>query len=130
MYQEGKISIVKCKSCGEEFAAFTFVAVTDMVTSGCVALTGYGFKIALTMQKGNERIEEIESRIGSGYKIVSVKFVKISIPDGLSFQEFSKLDNPYNAIYSCIRCGSDSYVIRTEEKEKFLTYGEIEVVDG
>lgn len=75
MYQEGEFTIAKCTKCGETFPVFTFVADTDMVTSGCVALTGLGNKVALTEQIANEADSEIEARIGSGYKIVKVRYI-------------------------------------------------------
>jgi hypothetical protein len=74
MYQEGEISIAQCSKCQESFPVFTFVADTDMITYGCVALTGIDKSIALTMQAANESNEQLESRAGSNYRIIRVKY--------------------------------------------------------
>lgn len=60
MYQEGEISICECTKCGVNFPVFTFVADTDMVTTGCIALPGPHNNIALTMCGLDESIEAIE----------------------------------------------------------------------
>ena len=131
MYQEGQIAIAKCNKCGQTFPVFTFVANTDMVTTGCVALTGPGNKIVLAEQTENEVESEIEARIGSGYKIVKARFIdKGPSAKGMSFQEFRNVYKPPIPIYSCINCGDDSDVIKTETKEQFLVYGKIEVRGG
>ena len=130
MYQEGEIIISKCKKCRESFPVFSFVADTDMVTFGCVALTGKGNKIALTMQGANETDSETETRIGSEYKIVQVRYINEEFSaKGISFQEFRKVYNPPIPIYSCIYCGADAETIKTETKDQFLAYGKIEVVN-
>ena len=83
------------------------------------------------MQQPNETVLDIEARVGSGYKVVSVRY-NDNIPSakGMSFQGFRKAYKPPMPIYSCINCGSDSEAIKTETKEQFLTYGTIEVVNG
>ena len=113
MYQEGQIAIAKCKKCDEEFPVFTFVADTDMLTLGCVALTGPGNKIVIAKRSADEENSEIEARIGGGYKIVQVRYIdKGPSAKGISFREFRKIYQPPVPIYSCINCGSDSDVIR------------------
>ncbi len=130
MYQEGRVSIVKCKTCMDSFPVFTFVADTDMLTSGCVALSAKGNKIILTMQATNETDSEVENRIGSNYKMVPVRYLDNGpSPVGMSFQEFRKVYRPRKAVYSCLSCGSDSEIVKTETKEQFLTYGKIEVTN-
>ncbi len=130
MYQEGEIKIIKCESCGEVFPDFTFIADTDMTTEGCVSLTGQRNNIVLTEQRGDESIKEIESRIGSNCKVLNVRFIETKTPQGLSFQDFLKDNKPPTAVYSCIKCGSESLVIKQETKEQFLTHGELVVIDG
>jgi hypothetical protein len=131
MYQEGEITIVQCKKCKESFPVFTFVADTDMVTIGCTSLSAKGDKIALTMQQPNETDSSIEARVGSGYKMVQVRYVGNSPSQkGMSFQDFRKNYKPATPIYSCINCYSDTEALKTETKEQFLTYGTIEVVNG
>lgn len=131
MYEEGEIQVAKCKKCGESFPVFIFVADTDMVTTGCVSLTGKGNKIVLTMQTASESGQETEVRVGLGYKMVQVRYLDEGpSAKGMSFQEFRKVYKPPTPIYSCISCGSDSEVIKTETKSQFLTYGNIEVVNG
>jgi hypothetical protein len=130
MYQEGEISIAQCSKCQESFPVFTFVADTDMVTSGCVALTGLDKSIALTMQAVNESNEQLEARAGSNYKVILVRYQETPIPKGLSFQEFRKLYKPPTSIYTCIYCGCDSKTINHETKEQFLSHGKIEILHG
>lgn len=131
MYQEGQITIAKCRKCGNEFSVFTFVADTDMVTAGCVALSGPGNNIVLTEQDANESDSDIEARIGNGDGIVQVRYANSNqTPKGLSFQSFQKAHKPPVPIYSCINCGSDADEIKIETKEQFLAHGKIEVRHG
>ncbi len=130
MYQEGEITIAECSECKEAFPVFTFVADTDMVTSGCIALTSKDKKIALSMQSNNETQKEIESRVGSTFKIVAVRHESDKSNQGESFQQFLKTYKPAKAIYTCIYCGSSAYGMKTETKEQFLTHGELEVING
>lgn len=125
MHQEGEIEISQCQRCYEMFPVFTFVADTDMVTVGCVALTALGNQIALTEQRPDETIDELEARVGVGFKSVPVYYIDTLITPGLSFSEFRKRYKPPMPIYSCITCGGDSNVVRKESKKEFLCYGTI-----
>lgn len=127
MYQEGEIVVCKCQRCYEMFPVFTFVADTDMVTSGCVALTALGNRIALTEQRPDETIGGLETRVGVGFKSVPVYYIDTPIEPNLSFQAFRKHYKPSIPIYTCIKCGSDSKVVRKESKKEFLCYGTITV---
>lgn len=127
MYQEGEIEISKCQRCHEMFPVFTFVADTDMLTAGCVALTALGNRIALTEQRPDETINEIEARVGVGFKSVSVYYIDTPIKPNLSFSEFRKRYKPPMPIYSCIKCGGNSKVVRKETRKEFLGYGTITV---
>lgn len=129
MYQEGELAISECQRCHETFPVFTFVADTDMATIGCVALTAPGHRVALTEQRSGETIAEVEERVGAGFRSVPVHYIDTSVKAGLSFQEFRKQYTPPVPIYSCIKCGGDSRVIRKESKEEFLGYGTIEVCE-
>ncbi|MES2875695.1 MAG: hypothetical protein V4708_18360 [Bacteroidota bacterium] len=129
MYQDGEVNIVKCRKCGTSFPVFIFVADTDTVTNGCVALSAPKNRIALTMQRLNESIEELELRIGSDYRVARVSFNEVaSSAKGFSFQQFMKNYKPTIPTYSCIVCGAESEIIKTETKENFLTYGSIQVI--
>ena len=124
------MTIARCGTCGESFPVFTFCADTDMLTVGCIALTAPGHRLALTMQRPNERLGEIEARVGRGYKVVGVRYVDSSpVAHGMSFQEFRKLYHPPEPVYRCISCSSDSSHERVETKEQFLTHGHIEVCE-
>ncbi|WP_025565855.1 hypothetical protein [Psychromonas sp. SP041] len=129
MYQSGEVSISECNECGEVFPIFTFVADTDMVTNGCVALTGADNSIVLTMSRANESISDIENRIGSNHKIVRATYVNEPANNRVSFQEFRKTYKPAKPIYTCISCGGKSTVIKHQTKEQFLTYGKIQVIN-
>jgi hypothetical protein len=131
MYQEGEVTIAQCQKCKETFPVFTFFADTDMVTIGCTSLTAKGNKIALTMQKPNEANSDIEARIGSGYKVILVRYDDKNLSNiNMSFQTFLQKYKPAKPVYTCINCGSDSEAIKIETKEQFLTYGTIKVVNG
>lgn len=131
MYQKGEVTIAQCKKCKETFPVFTFVADTDMATMGCISLSAKGNKIALTMQQSNETDSNIEARVGSGYKVVRVRYEDNNpSTKGMSFQAFRKVYKPATPIYSCINCCSDSETLKTETKEQFLASGTIEVVNG
>ncbi len=59
MYQSGEVSISECNSHVVKYFPcllkyFPFVADTDMVTNGCVALTGPDNSIILTMSGANK----------------------------------------------------------------------------
>jgi DNA-directed RNA polymerase subunit M/transcription elongation factor TFIIS len=130
MYQEGEIRVCECERCGERFPDFTFVADTDMVTIGCVSLTAPGHRVALTEQRPGESMVEVEERIGAGFRSVPVRFTTSSTSKtSLSFQQLRKQYKPPVPIFSCIKCGGDSHVIRNESKEEFLRYGTIEVYE-
>ena len=130
MYQEGKVRISKCSECSEEFPVFIFVADTDMVTSGCVSLTGLDKTIALTMCEPDETEADIELRLGENYKKIDVRYVEHPVPNNLSFQEFQKVYKPTTPIYKCIYCGGDATEIKQETKEQFLSHGKIEVYNA
>ena len=130
MFQEGEIDIAECRKCKEVFPVFIFTGDTDMITIGCIALTGVNKDIVLTQQKFPENQSEIEGRIGPGYKIVDVRYVNNSkTKAGMSFQAFRKAYKPPTPIYTCIYCGSDSIVKSHESKEQFLKHGEIRVMN-
>ncbi len=129
MYQEGGITISECTKCGDKFPVFTFVADTDMVTTGCVALTGPSNSIVLTMCGPNESIEAIEARVGSNHKVVRASYEKELTNKVSSFQDFLKTYKPATPIYTCIHCGGNSTVIKHETKEQFLGYGNIMVLN-
>ncbi|UTW45414.1 hypothetical protein KFE80_00315 [bacterium SCSIO 12696] len=129
MYQEGEITISQCAKCGNKFPVFTFVADTDMVTAGCVALTGLSNSIVLTMCEPNEGIEAIEARVGSSHKVVRVTYKNTPTNNVGSFQEFLKNHKPATPIYTCIYCGGNAKAIKHETKEQFLRYGNIEVLN-
>jgi hypothetical protein len=131
MYEGGYISEVKCGSCSETFPVFTFSADTDMLTHGCVALTGMQRKdIVLTMMQQGETTENIKLRIGLNYKIVAIRYEQIARETSCSFQDFLKTYRPLKATYSCIYCEGDCVEIFEESKEEFLTRGIIEVRDA
>ena len=127
MYQEGEISISQCERCHSTFPVFTFVADTDMPTIGCVALTAPGNRLLLTEQLPRETTSEVEARIGNGFRIVPVRFIKPQVCAGISFQEFRKRYRAPEPIYTCISCGGDSKIIEKKAKEEFLKIGSIEV---
>jgi len=130
MYQDGDIDITECRKCNESFPVFIFSGDTDMITMGCIALTGLKKDIVLTQQKFSESKSEIESRIGSGYKKVDVRYADNSkAKAGMLFQEFRKADKPLTPIYTCIYCGADSIVKYHESKEQFLVHSEIKVIN-
>ena len=108
MYQEGIIRTSKCEDCDQEFPVFIFVADTDMVTSGCISLTGLDKSIALTELGPNETEAEAEFRLGENYKGVEVRYDEHPAPKNLSFQEFRKTYNPLTPIYTCIYCGGEA----------------------
>lgn len=116
MYQEGEIAICECERCRETFPVFTFVADTDMVTSGCVALTAAGNRLLLTETLPNESISGVEERVGGGFRLVLVRYVKAPIQAGLSFQEFRLVYKAPDPIYSCIACGGDSTVTKKRDQ--------------
>ena len=130
MYQEGEISISECTKCGDEFPVFIFVADTDMVTTGCVALTGPSNSIVLAMCGPEESIEAVETKVGSSHRVVRATYEKQPTNKAGSFQEFLKTYKPATPIYTCIHCGGNATVIRHETKEQFLGYGSIEVLNG
>jgi hypothetical protein len=130
MYQEGEISINECSKCGGQFPVFTFVADTDMVTNGCIALTGQDNSIVLTMGGLNESYDDIEARVASNHKVVKIQFETESSNSNGSFQEFLKTYNPPTPTYTCIYCGGNAKTIKHETKEQFLSYGKIEVVNN
>jgi Zn ribbon nucleic-acid-binding protein len=129
MYQEGEISISECTKCGDIFPVFTFVADTDMVTNSCVALTGPSNSIVLTMCGSNDSVETIETKVGSGHKVVRASYRKEPTNKADSFQEFIKTYKPATPIYTCIHCGGNAKVIKQETKEQFLGCGNIEVLN-
>ena len=127
MFQEGKVAISQCENCNAIFPVFTFAADTDMVTTGCVALTAPGNRVLLTKLKPGEPISAVEERIGESFRLVSVRYFEHPVETGVSFQEFQKRYAPPEPIYSCISCGGDSRAIETKTKEDFLKSGTIEV---
>ncbi|MGL1958648.1 MAG: hypothetical protein OCD00_15180 [Colwellia sp.] len=128
MYQEGEISICRCSKCDGEFPVFTFVADTDMVTSGCVALSGKNNSIIITMCNPNESVKAIESRVGLNHKVVEVSYENNNVGKIGTFQEFRKNYKPATPLYRCINCGSIAKVVKHETKKQFTTYGNIAVV--
>jgi hypothetical protein len=129
MYQSGEVSISECNKCGEVFPVFIFVADTDMVTNGCVALTGPDNSIVLTLIKPDESLTELENHIGLNHKVVHATYVNEPINKKASFQEFRKTYKPAKPIYTCISCGGESTVIKHQTKEQFLSYGKIQVIN-
>ena len=129
MYQEGEISISECTKCGDNFPVFTFVADTDMVTTGCVALTGPKNSIVLTMFGPDESIEAVEAKVGLSHKVVRASYEEEPTNKAESFQEFLKTYKPAKPIYTCIHCGGNAHVIKQETKELFLGYGNIKVLN-
>ena len=130
MYQEGEISISECTKCGENFPVFIFVADTDMITTGCVALTGPSNSIVLTMRSPEESIEVIEAKVGSSHKVVRASYEKEPAKKASSFQAFLKTYKPAIPVYTCIHCGGNARLIRRETKSQFLSYGNIKVLNG
>ena len=131
MYEGGYISEVKCENCGESFPVFTFSADTDMVTHGCVALTGAQRKdIVLTMMRPDETSDDINRRVGGGYKVIDIEYDKVTNNATGSFQEFLKTYKPAKAIYKCIYCDGRGSSIKEESKEEFMAHGTIEVRDA
>ncbi|UPR24859.1 hypothetical protein ITG08_13215 [Vibrio cyclitrophicus] len=128
MYQEGEISICICSKCHGEFPVYTFVGDTDMVTSGCVALSGENNSIILTMRNSNESVEAIESRVGLNHKIVEVSYKNNNVGKIGTFQEFQKTYKPATQLYKCIKCGNMAKVVKHETKKQFTSYGNIAVV--
>lgn len=132
MYEGGDILEVKCEDCGQSFPAFTFTADTDMVTHGCVALTGTQRKdIVLTMMRPGETAEDINRRIGLSYKIVDIEREQARNKATASFQDFLKTYQPAKAIYKCIYCcNGHGMAIKGESKCEFMAHGTIEVRDA
>lgn len=131
MYEGGYISEVKCEDCGRCFPVFTFMADTDMVTHGCVALTGTERQdLVLTTMRPNESIADINQRIGPGYKVVEVEYKQAQNKTTGRFQDFLKAYQFPKAIYKCIYCGGEGIAIKEESKEEFMTHGAIEVRDA
>ena len=129
MYQEGEVKTTKCTECGESFPVFTFVSDTDMVTFGCVALTGQDKSIILTEHRSHESLKELEARVGLNYKVVNEQYINSPISKGISFQKYLKEYEPNTVIHTCIYCGSNCRVVKQETKEQFLAYGKIEVLN-
>lgn len=130
VYQQGEIIIAECTKYVETFPVFIFVADTDMVTDGCIALTGTDNSIVLTMHNHNESIEEVEARVGSNHRVVSVTYKHEPNENKSSFQDFLKTHKPPTEIYTCIYCGGNSKVLKCETKQQFLSYGNIKVMNG
>ena len=130
MYQEGDITISECTECGERFPVFIFVADTDMVTTGCVALTGKSNDIILAIQGPEESLQDIEVRAGSNHKIVGATYEASAAAQTGSFQKYLKSYQPAVPTYTCVYCGGSAKVIKHETKEQFLNYGTIEVLNG
>lgn len=131
MYEGGYISEVKCENCGEFFPVFTFSADTDMFTHGCAALTGMQRKdIILTMMRPGETTDDLNRRVGSGYKVVDVEYEPAMNESTGSFQEFLKTYKPAKAVFKCIYCDGRGSAIKEESKEEFMRHGTIEVRDA
>jgi hypothetical protein len=132
MYEGGYITNVECTDCGESFPVFTFEADNDMVTAGCIALTGIEEKdIVLTTMAADETTEVVKQRIGHGYKVAKIEYqVPRSQPATGSFQDFLKIYKAPVPAYKCIFCGGKTIAGMREEKEEFLKHGTIEVRDA
>lgn len=128
MHDQGDITLVQCIKCRESFPVFVFSGETDMLTSGCAALTGAAEKdIVITYQAASESDVQLEQRIGNGYKVVAVFFEKQNseATTSGSFQSFLKNYIPPKAVYQCIYCGSNTEIIGQESKEEFLLHGKL-----
>jgi hypothetical protein len=101
-----------------------------MVTHGCTALTGMQSKdIVLTMMRPGESDEDVERRIGHGYRVHKIEYKQTKANAIGSFQDFRKTYQPAKPIYKCIYCGGNCGVVKEESKEDFMAHGRIEVRD-
>jgi hypothetical protein len=131
MYEGGYVTQVKCEDCSRSFPVFTFSADTDMVTNGCIALTGREHQdIVLTMMRPSESPEDVNRRIGLGYKVVEVEYKPAKNKTTSGFQDFLKSYQPPRVMYKCIYCEGTGAAIKEESKAEFMTHGTIQVRDA